>query len=87
MGLYSASQLSENTWLDTGREKVMAIITPACQFLYYENMILGENTWLDTGTEKVMAIITPACQFNGYVYMHLCDNTLQCVVIGIVSDT
>ena len=37
----------ENTWLVTGREKVMAIITPTCQFLCYENMYMCENTQVE----------------------------------------
>ena len=33
-------------------KKVMAIVTPTCQFICYENRYLGKNTWLDTGREK-----------------------------------
>ena len=40
--------LGGNTQLFTGREKVMGIVTPACQFICYENRYLGENIWLDT---------------------------------------
>ena len=53
----------------------MAIVTPACKFICYENRYLGENTWLNTGREKVMAIVTPACQLICYDNMYLGEIT------------
>ena len=63
--------MCENTWLDTGTEIVMAIVTPACQLIGFAYMYMCEYTWKATGREKVLAIVTHAYQLIGYVHIHV----------------